>query len=364
MPEYRFGAFLLDPDERLLSRDGQRLDLSGRYLDALTLLVREQGKLISKDRFHDEVWHGVPVTDEALTQCIRSLRRLLDDKAEQPRFIETVPRHGYRFIAAVEEARTPAIGTPGPNAPLMKRRAGKSDLAWLLAAGVVGAGVAGMAGGLVYGMAGASSADGSVGMGTLSVVLVLLCVSILTAVLGGLGVAGGLVAAEHWQGRVNGWIVAGGAAGGLLVGTVTKLLGLDAFNLLLGKAPTQIAGGIEGALLGGGVGLAAWLAARHAPGSPRRAALLGAGAGGTAGLLIGALGGRLMAGSLDALARTMPASRLRLDQFGDLLGEPAFGPLSRVITATAEGALFAAGIVAAMTLARCQQAAAKSSPSD
>jgi DNA-binding winged helix-turn-helix (wHTH) protein len=355
LPEYRIGEFLLDPDERLLRRNGERLDLSGRYLDALVLLVRERGKLISKERFHEEVWRGVPVTDEALTQCIRSLRRLLDDKAEQPRFIETVPRHGYRFIAAAEEVRTPAAPAPVRDAPLINRRASKADLAWLLGAGVVGAGVAGMVGGLVYGLAGASSSDGPAGMGTVSVVLVLLCVSILTAVLGGLGVAGGLVAAEHWQGRINAWIVAGGAAGGLLVGTVTKLLGLDAFNLLLGKAPTQIAGGLEGALMGSGVGLAAWLAARHGLGSARRAALFGAGAGAAAGLLIGVLGGRLMAGSLDALARTMPASRLRLDQLGNLLGEPAFGPLSRVITATAEGALFATCIVAAMTVARRQR---------
>ena len=60
-------------------------------------LVREQGRLVSKDRFLDEVWRGVPVTDEALTRADAAApaRR----RCRTPRFIETVPKHGYRFIA-------------------------------------------------------------------------------------------------------------------------------------------------------------------------------------------------------------------------------------------------------------------------
>ena len=48
-----------------------------------------------------EVWRGIPVTDEALTQCIRTLRKQLGDDAARPRFIETVPKNGYRFVAPV-----------------------------------------------------------------------------------------------------------------------------------------------------------------------------------------------------------------------------------------------------------------------
>ena len=99
-----FGPFVLDPVERRLLRDGEVLDVSGRYFDALVLLVGERGKLVTKDRLHDEVWHGIPVTDEAITQCIRSLRRELGDAASAPTFIETVPRHGYRFIAPIKGA--------------------------------------------------------------------------------------------------------------------------------------------------------------------------------------------------------------------------------------------------------------------
>ncbi|MDQ3144472.1 MAG: transcriptional regulator, partial [Pseudomonadota bacterium] len=99
---FRFDRFILDPRDRQLKRDGVPVELNARYLDALMLLVREAGKLVSKDRFMDEVWRGVPVTDEALTQGIKTLRRQLGDDAARPRFIETVPKHGYRFIAAVE----------------------------------------------------------------------------------------------------------------------------------------------------------------------------------------------------------------------------------------------------------------------
>ena len=100
---YRFDEFTLDANERELRRGDALVEINARYLDALTLLVRNQGRLVSKDRFLDEVWRGVPVTDEALTQCIRTLRRQLGDNVANPRFIETVPKHGYRFVATVEQ---------------------------------------------------------------------------------------------------------------------------------------------------------------------------------------------------------------------------------------------------------------------
>jgi DNA-binding winged helix-turn-helix (wHTH) protein len=91
---FRFDRFLLDPRDRRLRRGDAPVELNARYLDALGLLVAEAGKLVSKDRFLDEVWRGVPVTDEALTQCIKTLRRQLGDDAANPRFIESVPKLG------------------------------------------------------------------------------------------------------------------------------------------------------------------------------------------------------------------------------------------------------------------------------
>ena len=66
---FRFDRFRLDPDDRRLTRDGARVELNARYLDALSLLVREQGRLVSKDRFLDEVWRGVPVWEHAGILC-------------------------------------------------------------------------------------------------------------------------------------------------------------------------------------------------------------------------------------------------------------------------------------------------------
>ena len=123
---FRFERFVLDPADRQLRRDEAPVELNARYLDALALLVREAGKLVSKDRFLEEVWRGVPVTDEALTQCIKTLRRQLGDDAARPRFIETVPKHGYRFIAPVTSGgasrATPAT-RDGHGAPIRLRPA-------------------------------------------------------------------------------------------------------------------------------------------------------------------------------------------------------------------------------------------------
>jgi len=340
---FRFDRFVLDPADRQLRRDDAPVELNARYLDALALLVREQGKLVSKDRFLDEVWRGVPVTDEALTQCIRTLRRQLGDDAAKPAFIETVPKHGYRFIAPVEAVGRDETVRTAP-------RGGLRRFLVLGAAGTIGGGLAGLVGGLVYGLAGASQPLGP-GIGAISVLLVILCLSVLVALIGAAGVSFGIAAAGSAPGRGWQWSIAGGAVGGLIVGAFVKLLGLDAFNLLFGRAPGDITGGGEGALLGGAVGLGAGLAAR-ATWSPRRSAAVAALIGGAAGLAIPLLGGRLMGGSLALIADHFPNSRLRLDHIGALLGDSGFGPLSQIVTSALEGALFSACIVAAMIKAR------------
>jgi hypothetical protein len=139
----------------------------------------------------------------------------------------------------------------------------------------------------------------------------------------------------------------------LLTGAAVKMLGLDAFALLIGHAPGGITGAAEGAVLGGAVGLGAWLAGHGAAShSLRRSFAMAALAGGSAGAAITLLGGRLMAGSFDLLARSFPESRLRLDPIGGLFGEEGFGPISQVVTGTLEGALFGGCVVAAMIVAR------------
>ncbi len=98
---YRCGDFFLDVQNRQLSRSGKALALNSKYFEVLHLLVRHHGQLVEKQRIFDEVWQGVIVTDAALTQCIKDIRKQLGDEVAQPRYIKTVPKHGYVFIGPV-----------------------------------------------------------------------------------------------------------------------------------------------------------------------------------------------------------------------------------------------------------------------
>lgn len=333
-PSIRFAGFELDPADRQLRRGGEPVDLNGRYFDALALLVGEAGRLVTKDRFMNEVWRGVPVTDEALTQCIRTLRRQLGDDAAAPRFIETVPKHGYRFIAAVDGQ--PARVTINDDWARFVR---------LGLAGTAGGGVAGILGGLFYGFAATP-----VGGGAISGLLVLLTLTTVLALVGGAGVAFGIAASGFAREPRSYWPVLGGAAGGILVGAIVRLLGLDGLALLFGRSPGDMTGAPEGAVLGAAVGLGFVLAGRQD--KLRLGVPLAALCGAVAGVLIALVGGRLLGGSLDLLAAHFPESRLQIDQVGTLFGEPGFGYVTGVATGALEGALFAACVVAAMLLAR------------
>lgn len=354
---FRFERFQLDVHDRQLRRDDAPVELNARYFDALTLLVSEQGRLVTKERFHDEVWRGVPVTDEALTQCIRTLRRQLGDDAGRPRFIETAPKHGYRFIASVERIGVdagpgPEAATPGAAAPGVATAGSWRQFGLLGGAGMVGGGVAGALVGLFYGF-GAAPEPLQAGMGAASVLLVLICISVALGLIAGAGVGFGIAAAGFAPDRKWLWSLVGGGAGGLLVGAFGKLIGLDAFNLLFGQSPGEITGAPEGALIGAALGLGAWLASRF-PGPPRRTPGFAAGglAGAAAGLVIPLLGGRLMGGSLDLLADQFPQSRLSLAPIGAVFSENGFGPVSQVVTGGIEGLLFGGCVVGAMMMAR------------
>lgn len=337
---FRFEGFSLDePNRQLVGADGP-VELNGRYFDALALLVREQGRLVPKTRFLDEIWRGVPVTDEALTQCIKTLRRQLGDDASNPRFIETVPKHGYRFIAPVASAGGIERKSDEPSRSLR-------EFLFMAVAGTVGGTVAGFVGGLFYGFAGAAQ-----GMGAISVLLVLVAITSVVALLGGIGVSIGIAAARLAPYRPWQWCVLGGAFGGLLIGAIVKLLGLDTFNLLVGQSPGDITGPAEGGLLGAAIGFAAWFSIWR-PDEPRlrRGMSIAALAGAAAGVVIALIGRPMMGGSLDLLATSFPNSRLRMDRVGQLFGEGDFGPVTHIVTSGLEGALFSACLVGAMVLA-------------
>src|SRR5881397_2967702 len=94
---YEFGDFFLDVPNRQLWRNGQPVPITSKYLDVLLLLISRNGQLVEKQHIFDEVWNGVFVTDAALTQCIKDVRRQLGDDAGSPRYIKTIPKHGYMF---------------------------------------------------------------------------------------------------------------------------------------------------------------------------------------------------------------------------------------------------------------------------
>jgi DNA-binding winged helix-turn-helix (wHTH) protein len=120
---YRFAGFVLSPARRALAKDGRDVPLIPRYFDLLVLLVSERHRAVHRQEIFDRVWADVVVSDGALTQAIRTIRRVLDDDPREVRFIRTVSRHGYQFVwgeVTVEAVETvkpvTAVKDEGPRA--------------------------------------------------------------------------------------------------------------------------------------------------------------------------------------------------------------------------------------------------------
>ena len=98
MPRYRFSDFILSPRRRMLIRQGHEQPLIPRYFDLLVFLIERRHEAVHRRDIFDRVWNDVVVSDSALSQAIRTIRRTLGDDSRAPRFIRTVSRHGYRFV--------------------------------------------------------------------------------------------------------------------------------------------------------------------------------------------------------------------------------------------------------------------------
>jgi DNA-binding winged helix-turn-helix (wHTH) protein len=101
---FEFGEFTLAPKERLLLRGQQPVPLTPKAFDILVVLVRRSGHLVTKDDLLREVWPGTFVEEANLTVHISGLRKALDRGTKGASMIETVPTHGYRFVAPVTTA--------------------------------------------------------------------------------------------------------------------------------------------------------------------------------------------------------------------------------------------------------------------
>jgi DNA-binding winged helix-turn-helix (wHTH) protein len=464
MPRYRFHRFIVSPRRRLVVRDGREQPLIPRYFDLLVFLLERRHEAVHRRAIFDRVWSDVIVSDSALSQAVRTLRRTLDDDSREPRFIRTVSRHGYRFVfpEVIEEdddeawpgteevasgdsggtrastreeerAAAPAaqetdvfepilarltaaatdrrdddetreaaellhgLGTSealrrlgtrpghafarailrdsrfaipgagpvpiagGPDAlqvaatliGLRLRRAARIAAArWAGASigGGVAGGAAGSAGAIMLAALPGSHA-------TAALVPVLALVGSACGALGGAGVGAGLSMAEAvtrtWRTAA---LLCGGAAGGGTAGLVAQLLGGWSLAALVGLE-VSIGGGLEGLLIGAAAGAGyAWstadaLGGLAAPRGARRARAAGvtATACGLAALGLTLAGRPLVGGTIDRIAQASQGAQASLSPLGTLVGEAGFGPLSRAIIGTGEGALFGLGLAVGLT---------------
>ena len=105
----RFGTFQLDSQTGELFKLGQRINLHGQPIEVLARLLAHPGELVTREELRQHLWPQDTFVDfeHSLNTAIKKLRQVLDDDADTPRYIETLPRRGYRFIARVETLPTP-----------------------------------------------------------------------------------------------------------------------------------------------------------------------------------------------------------------------------------------------------------------
>lgn len=105
MPRYAFGPFSLDPEARVLLREGEAVPMAGKALDTLLLLVQNRGRLVDKDELLSRIWAGSVVEQANLAQSISTVRKILGDNPKDHHYIATVAGRGYQFVAPVTEMK-------------------------------------------------------------------------------------------------------------------------------------------------------------------------------------------------------------------------------------------------------------------
>jgi TolB-like protein/DNA-binding winged helix-turn-helix (wHTH) protein/tetratricopeptide (TPR) repeat protein len=138
---YRFASFEVDDSEFRLSQDGVPVVLEPKALRLLLFLVANPGRLIRKQELLDSVWFDAAVTENALTRSIALLRKTLNDDSREPKFIETVPTVGFRFIAPVATPSLAGVSvdaeaTPSPLAETIRPPSKARTVSFIVLAGV------------------------------------------------------------------------------------------------------------------------------------------------------------------------------------------------------------------------------------
>src|SRR6266852_3233055 len=143
----RFGTFEVDARSGELRKQGVRIKLQDQPFHVLTALLRQPGEVVTRDELRAQIWPDDTFVDfdNSLNTSVNKVREALADSADSPRFIETLPRRGYRFIAPVTDvdgtARGTATGESGAVRPSSRKMVVTASVAVL---------VAGIAGGLFW----------------------------------------------------------------------------------------------------------------------------------------------------------------------------------------------------------------------
>jgi DNA-binding winged helix-turn-helix (wHTH) protein/pimeloyl-ACP methyl ester carboxylesterase len=124
---YEFGPFRLEVEERRLIRAGRAVPLRTKVFDTLRVLVEHAGRLLTKQELMQQIWPDAIVEENNLNHNISALRRALGEQVTGQRYIETVPRVGYRFVAHVTDASGRA-SAPGPAPPAVAGRSLRQDI--------------------------------------------------------------------------------------------------------------------------------------------------------------------------------------------------------------------------------------------
>lgn len=133
---YEFGAFRLDTQQRRLLRNGEPVPLPPKVYDTLLVLVENSGRTIDKEALMKAVWPDIFVEEANLTVNISALKKALGESMSEHRYIETVPRRGYRFVPTVTEVKNetadPLVEEPSPASLFIKEqdraKTGKENL--------------------------------------------------------------------------------------------------------------------------------------------------------------------------------------------------------------------------------------------
>jgi DNA-binding winged helix-turn-helix (wHTH) protein len=139
---FRFGVFEVDPREGELRKSGLRIRLQDQPFQVLVMLLEHPGEIVTREELQRRLWPADTFVDfdHSLNSAIKKLREALQDQAENPRFVETVPKRGYRFIGTVsgDQRASNQTAEPAPQPvvrPLPKRLYAACALAALLVAG-------------------------------------------------------------------------------------------------------------------------------------------------------------------------------------------------------------------------------------